>query len=1629
MNEAPDTLTEPDSAAGLDFLSGGGEMGALLRAHDWAATALGPPQDWPQSLKTAVRIMLLSRQPIWIGWGEELTYFYNDSYKSIIGGKHPWALGKPTAEVWREIWDDIGPMLATAMGGHEGTYVEEQLLIMERNGYPEETYYTFSYTPIPDDDGTPGGIICANTDDTQRVVSERQLALLRELATTASDARSWRIACERGAAALSVNAYDVPFALLYMTDADTHVAELVASCGIEIEASGFPAAIRIGGASIIPIAEALYSQRPVLVEDLPTISKHQLPTGGWRIPPQSAAVVPIMPTGETGRSGALVVGLNPYRLFDDDYRSFLQLVAGQIAGSIANAQAYEEERRRAEALAELDRAKTTFFSNVSHEFRTPLTLMLGPLEEELADVRAREPEAQTRLEVVHRNGMRLLKLVNSLLDFARIEAGRAQASFEPLDLSAVTGDLASNFRSLTEKAGLRLVVDCAPSQDRVFVDRDMWEKIVLNLLSNAFKFTFDGEIRVGLIYDADEAVLSVEDTGTGIPAGELPRLFERFHRVDGAKGRSFEGSGIGLALVQELVKLHGGAIEVESEEGRGTKFTVRMPKGAEHLPQDRIPAGRALASTAVQAGAFFDEAMRWLPDDPQEQSVAVALESAPFLGPSAGGRLRIVLADDNADMREYVSRLLSPEYDVETVSDGLAALEAIRSRRPDLVLSDVMMPRLDGFGLIQAIRQDPGLAELPVIILSARAGEEASVEGLNAGAEDYLVKPFSARELTARVAATLAMARVRREMGERLREEARSLETLNRVGSVIAGELDLDRAVQAVTDAATELTGAEFGSFFYNVFDEKGESYMLYTLSGVPREAFSSFPMPRNTAVFGPTFAGEGIVRVDDITKDPRYGKSAPHHGMPKGHLPVCSYLAAPVISRTGEVLGGLFFGHSQPGIFTDRAERLLSGIAAQAAIAIDNARLYRAAQREIAERTKTEEALRRSEARLSHLNENLEATVAERTQERDRTWNLSHDLLGVADRNGVWLSINPAWTTTLGWPQEEIVGKTSEWLEHPDDQEKTRLEIEHLAGGGVTPYFENRFRCKDGTYRWLSWTAVPEGNLLYCVARDVTVAKQQAETLRNAEEQLRQSQKLEAVGNLTGGVAHDFNNLLQVIGGNLQLLSKDLLGHEKAQRRLENALAGVSRGSKLASQLLAFGRRQPLEPKVVNLGRLIRGLDDMLRRALGEAIEIETIVSGGLWNTLIDPGQAENALLNLAINARDAMEGHGKLTIEAGNASLDDAYAARHSDVTPGQYVMLAVTDTGSGMSPEVMEQAFEPFFTTKPTGKGTGLGLSMVWGLVKQSGGHIKIYSEPGEGTTIRIYLPRSKQVEDLAVEIDNGPVVGGTETILVVEDDEAVRTTVIEMLTDLGYRVLRAVDAQTGLAVIESGVPIDLLFTDVVMPGPLRSPELARKARERLPQIAILFTSGYTENAIVHGGRLDEDIELLSKPYTREAMASKIRHVLGKRQPDPSRRVEEDATPSRQDGPATGQETGPLRILVVEDEPLILMSTTDMLETMGHIVLEAASAEEALSILEREAVDVLLTDQGLPGMSGAELAVECRRRRPKLGVIFASGAAGVPSVEGGDLTADAIVLPKPYDDGALATAIEQVQSGPRT
>lgn len=782
---------EPSTAS---FLQGGGEMGRRIRELDWSKTPLGEPEQWQQSLKTAVRIMLTSRQPMWIAWGTNLTYLYNDAYRAILGGKHPEMLGQPTSVVWREIWDEVEPRTASVMLRNEATYDESLLLIMERNGYPEETYYTFSYSPIPDDQGGTGGIICANTDNTQQVIGERQLALLRVLAAKTADARTFDEACTFSAQCLAANPYDLPFALIYLIDVEQQQVILSGTAGIERDHPLALEAVGFDQDSIWQLSEVVRSQTSAIITNLTA----ELPKGAWQHPPHQAIVMPIVASGDTGQAGILVAGLNPFRLLDDNYQGFLDLVAGQIAASIANAQAYEEERKRAETLAELDRAKTVFFNNISHEFRTPLTLMLSPTEEALSDpIHPLPPTQRERIEIVQRNGMRLLKLVNTLLDFSRIEAGRVQAVYEPTDLASYTTDLASVFRSAIERANLQFVVDCPALPEAVYVDHEMWEKIVLNLLSNAFKFTFEGKITVQLCWRIDQVQLIVRDTGVGIPAAEIPHLFERFHRVKASQGRSFEGSGIGLSLVQELVKLHQGTIEVISQEGEGTCFTIAIPTGTAHLPVEQISETRTTSATG--ASSYVEEALRWLPDS---SSVATPLDLNPVMQ-SSSPQAYVLLADDNADMRDYVKRLLAQQYEVKAVSDGLAVLDAVCDRAPDLVLTDVMMPQLDGFGVLNALRDNPQTREIPIILLSARAGEEARVEGLAAGADDYLTKPFSARELLARVEATLKLSKLRQEALQREQTLRAASETAKQQAETALRRID--QLLESMSDAFVAL--------------------------------------------------------------------------------------------------------------------------------------------------------------------------------------------------------------------------------------------------------------------------------------------------------------------------------------------------------------------------------------------------------------------------------------------------------------------------------------------------------------------------------------------------------------------------------------------------------------------------------------------------------------------------------------------------------------------------------------------------------------------------------------------------------------------------------------------------------
>ncbi len=849
------------------------------------------------------------------------------------------------------------------------------------------------------------------------------------------------------------------------------------------------------------------------------------------------------------------------------------------------------------------------------------------------------------------------------------------------------------------------------------------------------------------------------------------------------------------------------------------------------------------------------------------------------------------------------------------------------------------------------------------------------------------------------------------------RQETRTLEVLNEVGTAVAAEHDLERLVQRVTDAGVELSHAEFGAFFYNVLRDDGEAYTLYTLSGAPREAFEKFPMPRNTAIFEPTFRGRPPVRSDDILNDPRYGKSGPYHGMPSGHLPVRSYLAASVVSRSGEVLGGLFFGHAQPRVFTARAERIVTALAAQAAVAIDNARLHRANQNEIAARA-------RAETELQQLNQHLEQRAEERARQlaasqtrlEETERRFKHLVEGVTDYaiymidpGGHVINWNPGAERIKGYTREEILGRHFSSFYTPEDLDRD------------LPTFALRSALESGKYEAEGWRMRKDGSRFWAsvvinaihgadgrhmgfakITRDLTER-------RAADERARQAQKMEAIGHLTGGVAHDFNNLLMVIIGNLETVERRLGDSEPDIERLRRAanyaMRGARRAESLTQRLLAFSRQQPLDPKPLDLGKVIPGMSDLLRRTIGEQVSVETVLGGGIWRALADPNQLELAVLNLAVNARDAMPNGGKLTIETANVYLDDKYAATQSEVVPGQYVMLAVTDNGSGMTEEVRAKAFDPFFTTKDVGHGTGLGLSQVYGFIKQSRGHVKIYSEPGEGTTIKLYLPRAHAALD---EAENDPAKSvprgvKAECILVVEDDADVRAFSCETLSELGYDVLAAETGAAGLRLLDKHPGVCVLFTDVGLPGGMNGRHLAEEARRRRPDLKVLFTTGYARNAIVHDGRLDAGVELITKPYTQAALAEKLRDIIDAKR-DPG------------------------RILLVEDEPLIQMLAVEYLEGRGFTVYRAGSATEAMNTLGLVpgGLDAVVVDVGLPDRRGDELVQEIRALHPSLPVIFATGAGATALQPRFKAEAGIAFVTKPYTEDALVSALSSVGVG---
>ncbi len=818
-------------SASKSFMDHGGEMGALIRAFDWVNNPLGPPELWPQSLKTSISIMLRSGYPIFVWWGKDMIMFNNDAYLPVLGNKHPASLGSKANDTWVNIWEQISPMMDQVLYKGEQIYAKELLFLLDRKGFSEECYFTFSYSPIENDEGGVGGIFCASNEETEKVFRQRRLKTLKDISDLSSKNLTLKEIYQNTITVLKENPNDIPFSLLYIINEDGSEATLEGFSGIDIPPSACPASLSLKEKHALwPYEKALKANKAELVEGLKNFG--DFPGGPWNESAEKAVILPIHKSGQGQFAGFLVVGVSPKLALDEEYKTYFELTAGQISTVISNVTAFEEERKRAEALAEIDKAKTVFFSNISHEFRTPLSLMISPLEDIINRHDWQEEEIRGQLDVVYRNSRRLLKLVNTLLDFSRIEAGRVQAVFKKTDVSQLTSDLSSLFSSAMEKGGIKYTVNCEDISAPVYVDATMYERIVFNLLSNAYKFTFQGAISVSLKQVNGEIQLLVKDSGTGIAQEELPRLFSRFHRIENAKGRTHEGSGIGLAMVAELAKLHGGHVNVESKLGEGSSFMVSFPIGNSHLPKEQIADEDSPSRITLNA----------LPDLEEELNLTGQVSSLQKelheIGISTEKNDVVLIVDDNKDMREYVAKLLNSKFKTLTASDGLEALELMKTTTPSLVLSDIMMPNLDGLGLLKEIRTNNLTSSMPVILISARAGEEDTIKGIEAGADDYLVKPFSSKELVSRVESTIKISKTRLTAERHLRnlfDQAHvAITILNGPEHVI--ELANDKAIElwgkkyedvinkATLAAFPELVSQGFGQILGNVY-RKGERF------------------------------------------------------------------------------------------------------------------------------------------------------------------------------------------------------------------------------------------------------------------------------------------------------------------------------------------------------------------------------------------------------------------------------------------------------------------------------------------------------------------------------------------------------------------------------------------------------------------------------------------------------------------------------------------------------------------------------------------------------------------------------------------------------------------------------------
>jgi PAS domain S-box-containing protein len=1124
--------THPDPAT--SFLSGHGGMIEAVRAKDWSQTPLGEMATWPDSLRTSVSICLNSQFPLDIWWGSELALIYNEAHSAMLGDKHPCALGRPGAEVWPEIWSTIGPMLKGVLNTGAATRDDDRFFPLERHGFVEECYFTFSYSPIRIENGTIGGVFTTVLETTKRVLNERRLRTLSDLATRISVEHERADIYSGIREVLSRNPFDLPFAALYLVDAKRDHARLAFCSGLAVNSCMPVERVPLDAGSLTgnlhPIAPALQTSEAQLC-GARAILGDTARCGVWAEPPNEALVQSFRLPGQALPRGVFVVGVNPRRPLDKEYREFYDLVLGHMTTAVTNAEAFEAERRRVEAMAELDRTKSLFFSSASHELRTPVTLILGPLNDILErDGESLEPAVRGRLESVRRNASRLHKLVDSFLDFTGIEAGRLLLRMEPTDVGTLTAELASLFRSAIESTGLRYSVRCSLPVGNVLIDREMWEKVVLNLISNAFKFTASGGIDIALECDLDFLYLKVRDTGAGIAPDDLPHIFERFFRGRSAGGRSIEGSGIGLSLAQELVRLHDGHIQAQSTLGKGSVFTVRIPlRRAQALRlADNDHDGNAVWRVSGKIrDAYDDEAQRYACRNAPPEAKAGARRATGRLAVSSEYRTKVLIVDDNDDFIRYIERLLEDGCDVISAHDGISGLEVARQCRPDLIVLDVMMPGMDGFGLLNAIRADETIHTIPVIMLSAQAGEQARLEALKAGADDYLIKPFSSRELIARVHSHVQMARIRRDAvnreGDLLRQIAKVQQDLERVlegTSDSYANLDQNLRIITINDAAVRLL--------------KLPRHMLtgHCLTDVsPDVKGSALEQAMRTTIQGYTVT------------------SAEHFHVPSGRW---------LSIRCFPTHQGLFwFG-------TD-----------------------------ITERKKAEEALRVAHAELECRVEERTKKLRAASELLTAIFDRAPGGIAITDIEGRFIRANVAYQELMGYSEHELLARSLESFTDPADYPRKKALLQQLLNRERESFeMEMHYRLPNGGLIWVNnfvSLIVGEGNRPYYfvkITQNITDRKRAEEEILSSQKELcklydrLQTVRKEERVTLAREVHDQLGQILSAAKIDIKLLEDDIRRHDavlsrrkisielrSARRTIEKAIHTVR---KIATELRA---------------------------------------------------------------------------------------------------------------------------------------------------------------------------------------------------------------------------------------------------------------------------------------------------------------------------------------------------------------------------------------------------------------------------------------------------------------------------